>query len=177
LLSKDELKLWGKARTAPGGLRQRLFESGMCASLLLGPHRKILHLAVAYGLSEAYLHKGPVQLVSSPIDQRVLSETQLVVLTELTQAAGFQYPQAAEQEGIRSLLVLPLQVRGTSVGVMWLYSGQVRQFGAEEINFAMAVVNLDAIAIENTTLHEALKERLKALKTDADGWYRFLTLS
>ena len=41
----------------------------------------------------------------------------------------------------------------------------------------MAVVNLGAIAIENTKLHEALKERLEALKTDADGWYRFLALS
>jgi GAF domain-containing protein len=145
---------------------------------LLGKNQETLHLAAAYGLSETYLQKGAVQVAQSPIDRCVLKETrQPVAVTELTPEAGFQYPEEARREGIRSVLVLPLQVHDTEVGVMRLYSGQVRRFSAEEISFAAAVADLGAAAIENAKLHEALKQRLEALKEDVDGWYRFLALS
>lgn len=144
---------------------------------LLGANEETLHLAAAYGLSETYLRKGAVKVAHSPIDQRVLQEAQPIAITELTPKSGFQYPEEARQEGIRSVLVLPLRVHETRVGVLRLYSGQVRHFSAEEINFAAAVADLGALAIENAKLHEALKQRLEALKEDADGWYRFLALS
>lgn len=144
---------------------------------LLGAKQETLHLAAAYGLSETYLRKGVVQVAHSPIDQRVLEKPQPIAITELTPESGFQYPEEARQEGIRSVLVLPLRVRENGVGVMRLYSGQVRRFSTEEINFAAAGADLGALAIENAKLHEALKQRLEALKEDADGWYRFLALS
>lgn len=144
---------------------------------LLGPEQETLHLAAAYGLSETYLQKGAVKVAQSLIDQRVLEEAQPMAITDLSSGSGFQYPEEARREGIRSVLVLPLQVRSNRVGVMRLYSGQVRHFSAEEINFAAAVADLGALAIENAKLHEALKQRLEALKEDADGWYRFLALS
>jgi len=145
---------------------------------LLGNDGATLHLAAAYGLSETYLKKGPVRLAQSPIDRRVLQETrQPVAISDLTQEKSFQYPDEARREGILSVLVLPLRVHDIEVGVMRLYSSQVRRFSAEEISFAAAVADLGAIAIENAKLHEALKQRLEALKEDADGWYRFLALS
>lgn len=141
---------------------------------LLGPKRETLHLAAAYGLSEAYLQKGEVKVGQSPIDQQVLESARPVVITELTAAAGFQYLEEAQREGIRSVLVLPLRVRDVGIGVMRLYSGQTRRFSQEDISFAAAVADLGAIAIENAKLHEALKQRLEAMKEDVDGWYRFL---
>ncbi len=144
---------------------------------LLGPKRATLHMAATFGLSEAYLEKGPVQVAHSPIDQRVLTEAQPVVISELTAAAGWQYFEAAQQEGIRSVLVVPLTIFDTRVGVLRLYSGQVRRFSPEEIGFAVAVAELGAVAIENAKLHETVQQRLEALKQDADGWYRFLALS
>jgi GAF domain-containing protein len=144
---------------------------------LIGPKQKYLHLAVSYGLSDTYLQKGPVQIEQSPIDQQVLQEAQPIVMAELTREAGFQYPEEAAREGIRSLLIIPLRIRETGVGVMRLYSSQVRRFSVDETNFAAAIADLGAIAIENAKLHEALKQRLETLKTDADGWYRFLALS
>ena len=62
------------------------------------------------------------------------------------------------------------------IGVMRLYSGQVRRFVPEEISLANAVADLGAVAIENARLHEIVKGRLEALKEDVDGWYRFLSL-
>jgi GAF domain-containing protein len=144
---------------------------------LLGPQRATLHLAAAYGLSASYLQKGTVQVAHSPIDARVLSDQKPIAITEVSAAAGLQYPEEAQREGIRSMLILPLCVRDIPIGVLRLYSGQVRRFSAEEIAFATAVADLGAVAIENAKLHETLKERLQALKEDSNGWYRFLTLS
>jgi GAF domain-containing protein len=143
---------------------------------LLGPNRKTLHLAAAYGLSAAYVQKGAVEVAKSPIDQQVLAG-QPVQSEDATQTGVFQYAAAARDEGIRAVLVLPLRTRGMAIGVMRMYSGHVRRFSAEEIAFAATVADLGGVAIENAKLHEALKARLEALKEDASGWYRFLALS
>jgi len=144
---------------------------------LLGPQRATLHLAAAYGLSASYVQKGTVEVAHSPIDQRVLHHARPIAITEVTQETGLQYPEEAQREGIRSVLILPLCVHGTTIGVLRLYSGQVRRFSTEELAFATAVADLGAVAIKNAKLHAALKERVEALKTDSNGWYRFLALS
>lgn len=144
---------------------------------LLGPNHRTLHLVATYGLSQAYLEKGPVLLAQSPIDQKVLAARDPVVVSLPDTASGLQYPEAAEREGIRTILMVPLAVFETAVGVLRLYSGQTQRFSAEEMNFAVAVAELGAVAIENAKLHETLKQRLDALRQDADGWYRFLALS
>jgi len=143
---------------------------------LLGPRKRTLHLASACGLSETYLKKGEIELAQSPIDQKVLKEARAVVITDIAKEAALQYREEAEREGIRSVLAVPLQMRDVTIGVMRLYSGQVRRFVPEEISLADAVADLGAIAIENARLHEILRDRLEALKEDVDGWYRFLSL-
>jgi GAF domain-containing protein len=95
-------------------------------------------------------------------------------IADMNQEGGFQYPEEARQEGIRSVFVVPMRVQDTLIGVLRLYSGQVRQYSMEEISFAVAVADLGAVAIENAKFHEALKQRLEALKEDVNGWYRFL---
>lgn len=144
---------------------------------LLGPKRQRLHLAVAYGLSQDYLEKGEVTVADSPIDQRALQDSHPIAIADLEQEGGFQYPEQARREGIRSVLVLPLKVGNTSVGVMRLYSAQTSRMGKEETDFAAGIAELGAVAIQNAKLHAAVKERLEAMKEDVDGWYRFLALS
>lgn len=143
---------------------------------LLGPRKKYLHLASSCGLSDAYLKKGEIELAQSPIDQKVFKEGAPAVIKDISREPGFQYIEEAQREGIRSVLVLPMRLRDVTIGVLRLYSGQVRQFAPEEISIAGAVADLGAVAIENARLHGILKERLEALKEDADGWYRFLSL-
>jgi GAF domain-containing protein len=144
---------------------------------LLGQKRETLHLAASTGLSQEYIQKGSVKVAQSPIDQKVLQEGKPVAVTDLTENAGFQYPEEAQKEGIRSVFVVPLRVKDTVIGVIRFYSSKVREFTLEEINFAVAVADLGAIAIENAKLHEVLKQRLAALKEDVDGWYQFLAFS
>ena len=144
---------------------------------LLGPKRQTLHLAAAFGLSDAYLKKGPIIVAESPIDQRVLKESKPVTIADISQERTLQYREEAMKEGVRSLMVVPLDVRGTVIGVMRFYSTQTRRFSDEAISFAMAVADLGAVAIENAKMHELLKERFESMKEDVDGWYRYLAFS
>jgi len=143
---------------------------------LLGPKRETLHLAASTGLSQQYIQKGEVKVAQSSVDQKVLHEGNLIV-ADLTDQSGFQYLEEAQREGIHTVLVLPLRAKDTMIGVIRFYSGKAREFTSEEINFAIAVADIGAIAIENAKLHEVLKQRLAALKEDVDGWYQFLAFS
>lgn len=142
---------------------------------LLDPKRQVLHLVAAYGLGEAYLAKGPVHLAKSPVDQRVLQGS-AVVLYDVEHEAGFEYPVEAAREGIRSVLAVPLSVKGHTLGVMRVYSVRSRHFGPVAISFLTSAADLVALAIENARLYAALQARYEDMKLDVAEWHRFLVL-
>jgi GAF domain-containing protein len=142
---------------------------------LVDPDGKRLDLVAAYGLSEHYLGKGPVQIARSPIDQRLLNG-ESVTLYNVAEDPGFQYPAQAEAEGIRSVLAAPLRVKERIVGVMRVYSAQPRPFTPVGVAFLQSVAGMVGVAIENARLYEALQARYEGLKVDVSEWRRFMAL-
>ncbi len=143
---------------------------------LLGPRKRRLHLVAAQGLSEQYLKKGDIWVEESPIDRKVL-QGQPAMIYDVQREVGFQYPEEAAREGIRSVLAVPLRVREQIIGVLRAYSAQPHRFSEEEVEFLEAIADLGAIAIDNARLHEALNQKYEAAREDWAGWYRFLALS
>lgn len=123
---------------------------------ILGARRKRLLMGAYCGLSEGYLHKGPVLVSESGIDQKAL-KGETVYIADAQSDPDFQYGQRAKEEGIRSVLVVPLKVGKKAVGVLRVYSAKKRTFDEQEVRFLEAVANLSAIALENARLHQALK--------------------
>ncbi|HHH41534.1 MAG TPA: GAF domain-containing protein [Chloroflexi bacterium] len=142
---------------------------------LLDPRSQTLRLVATYGLSETYLAKGEVRVEASPVDQRVL-RGEVVVLYDVEHEVGFQYPEEAAREGIRSVLAVPLRLKERTLGVMRVYSAQPRRFGRVATAFLTAVADLVALAIESAELYAALQARYEDLKLDLAEWYRFLAL-
>lgn len=143
---------------------------------LLGPRKQRLHLLAAHGLSQAYLAKGEVKVADSPIDRQVLAG-RAITLYDVATEVGFQYPEEAAREGIRSVLAVPMRVGDEIIGVLRVYSAQPHRFTQEEVAFVDAIADLGAVALENARLHEALAEKYEAAREDWAGWYRFLALS
>jgi GAF domain-containing protein len=123
---------------------------------LLDRSGQTLLASAAYGLSKGYLRKGPVEVAKSGLDQEALSG-RVIQIKDATADPRFQYPEAAKDEGLASILVLPLLVERKAIGAMRIYSATPREFTQDEIEFASAVANLSAIAIENARMHQALK--------------------
>ena len=126
---------------------------------LLDQKTNRLELAFACGLSEKYVHKGPVHADKS-LD-RALEGTPHFVL-DAPNDPGIQYPEDARREGIVSMLSLPLKGRVKVIGTLRLYTGEKRSFTRDEIDFLSALAAQGAISFENAKSYEALEQQDKA---------------
>jgi GAF domain-containing protein len=158
-------------------LSESLAQLGLTAGSirLLGSTGNILHLAAASGFSNISL-KREVDVRESRLDQYALQQAEPIAVTDVKEDVELE-PGEMPFEDVRSVVLLPLQVRDTRLGVMRLYSTEVKQFTPEEIRLIRALAEVGAIAIENAKLHQLLTERLDAMKEHVDGWYRFLAFS
>lgn len=144
---------------------------------LLDERRERLQLVAATGVTQAYLNKGAVSVHQSAIDEAVLQGNAVTIFDVATEP-GYQYPEEALKEGIRSVQAIPLTTidrtsGGTrTIGVLRIYSAQPHRFGEDEVEFIKSIASLGAIALENARLHEQLMRRVDALKPDEEGWYR-----
>ncbi|MBM4333179.1 MAG: GAF domain-containing protein [Deltaproteobacteria bacterium] len=135
-----------------------------CSIRLLDEERRQLWVGAAYGLSEEYLSKGPVDLDKSLVDRGALRGKAVAVL-DVTKDPGFQYPEEARKEGIRSVLCVPLSVREQTIGVLRLYTGEIHRFTEEEIDFLSTLASQGAVAIENARTYQRLED-LEQAKSD-----------
>jgi signal transduction protein with GAF and PtsI domain len=129
-----------------------------CSLRLLGSRGTTLELGASYGLSEDYIHKGPIVVKESKVDQKVL-KGKTIWLKNVQTDDDFQYKQKAKAEGIASVLVLPLTVEKNVIGVLRVYTADVREFTDRDIKFLEAVSSLSAIAIDNARHHKRLQVR------------------
>ena len=76
--------------------------------------------------------------------------------------------EVARQEGLVSLLSVPLIFGGQAIGTLSVYTGEPYQFSNEEIRILSAMAELSAIAIEKARLYERIvdvEEQLRQNET------------
>ncbi len=66
-------------------------------------------------------------------------------------------------EGIVSILSVPLVLRGNVIGVMRLYTGEERTFSDDELEVISALADVGAIAVENARLFEKKGQAISRL--------------
>lgn len=127
-----------------------------CVLRLFDADTNQLLLSAVYGLSDEYLSKGPVKLVSSALDSETL-RGEPVIIPDVRTDPRFQYQQAAQREGIVSALCVPLEVHGQGIGVMRVYTAEPTDFHEDDVQFLSVLASLSALAIENAHLYESIK--------------------
>jgi len=127
---------------------------------LLDPKKRTLELVASHGLSEKYLNKGPVDADQSIADAM---EGKTISVYNVIEDSRAQYPKEAQEEGIASIISVPLRIKGRVIGVMRLYTPEPREFSREEINSAEALAEMGAIAIENARMYERIKRDYETL--------------
>lgn len=131
-----------------------------CSIRLLDQSGQTLEIKATYGLSDKYMTKGPVQVEHSKVDREVL-EGKVVYIEDASKDPRFQYPEEARREGIVSVLSVPLRLADRKIGVLRVYTSELRRFSPEEIEFLQAVAAQAAVAIQNAALFETLKQQYK----------------
>lgn len=139
-----------------------------CGIRLLDKESGELRPVTIHGLSEEYMNKGMVSRENSPLDRRVLAGEAVQVL-DVRHDSNFQYPDAAEAEGLRSVLSVPLRSKDESLGVIRVYARGRHHFKQREIDLLTAFAHQAAVAIENAELYEDIRrnyyETIRALTT------------
>lgn len=139
-----------------------------CGIRLLDKETGELRPVTIHGLSDEYMNKGMVSRENSPLDRKVLAGEAVQVL-DVRHDPNFQYPEAAEAEGLRSVLSVPLRSKEESLGVIRVYARGRRKFRQREIDLLTAFAHQAAVAIENAELYEDIRrnyyETIRALTT------------
>jgi GAF domain-containing protein len=139
-----------------------------CSLLLLKPDKKVLRHTVSHGLSERYTtKKGPVSADKS-IAEALQGEA--VFVLDATSDPRVQYPAENKKEGIASILSVPMMLRGETIGVIRVYTGEPYEFNPDDTYFVWAVANLGAIALENARLFESAQKDYRTLALDVQEW-------
>jgi len=125
-----------------------------CSIMLLNPQKAHLDIVAAFGLSDLYLRKGALK-ASESLPEVLNGET--VAIFDATQDERTQYPEAAETEGISSLLATPIVQKGEVSGEIRVYTREPRQFSQADKDFAASVANIAALTLEKTELYQLLK--------------------
>ena len=118
-------------------------------------------LSASYGLSQTYLSKGPVMQKSIITD--VYKRKPVIIIEDVMADKRIIYPQAARQEGIRLVLDLPLVFRDNMAGLLRVFFPSHRHFEDDELDFAVALTQQCACAIDKARLIEEQKVRYDQL--------------
>ncbi len=140
-----------------------------CVLRLLDSAHVRLEVEASHGLSEAYVGKGPVEIAHSPVDAEAL-RGQAVQIRDAAHDSRLQYPAAAAAEGIASMLVVPVKVKDTVIGVVRVYTAERHEFAPDEVDFVEIVANLGGIAIENARVYEALEAQFETIRREKVPW-------
>lgn len=118
-------------------------------------------LSAAYGLSDSYLSKGPATQQS--IITEVYKRKPYVIIDDVLKDPRVQYSQKAYEEGIRLILDLPLVFRDNIAGLLRVYFPSSRRFEQDELDFAVALAQQCACAIDKARLIEEQQARYDQL--------------
>jgi GAF domain-containing protein len=113
-----------------------------------------LELKAAYGLSQSYLQRGPLD---EELATYYLKKGEPVVIPDAKIDIHTIYHKEAESEGIGSILAVPISVHDETIGILRLLTEQVRFFSDAEINFAMAVAEQGGVAILRAIDYQKIK--------------------
>jgi GAF domain-containing protein len=141
------------------------FELKGCHFRLLSRDQKILEDVASFGLSKKFLSKGPVDAEKSVAEAL---EGQVVMVADCSSDPRIQYPKEFAEEGIVSLLTVPLESRGQVIGVMRLSTSEPRQFTVDEVAFFRVAALFCSSAVVHAMFHQILEHVTDSIRSSLD---------
>ncbi len=134
-----------------------VMDAKACNIRLLDEDNGELKLVASAGLGDEYWEKGPVVIEGNLTDQRVLRGHAEQIYDVLADP-GFQYPEAARAAGLTSALIVPLETKEETLGLIRVYSKSPHRFTQREINLLTTFAHQASVAIENAELYEDIRQ-------------------
>jgi len=139
-----------------------------CTIHLLDGEDRELRLRAAFGVSNrflAYLRTDPDPGLAQALEGRV---TQLL---DPARVPATPFLAKVKEEGISSILHVPLVIRTKPVGVLCLYTHRPYEFSEEELYFMKAVADECGLAIQQSRIHAMFRQSYETLVNDFQIWF------
>jgi len=140
--------------------------SNICSLMLIDEKSGELIIRATQSVREAYNKKRPLK-IGEGIAGKVAKENRPITVKDVTKENEYKYRDIAKKEGLKSLLCVPLAVKGKVIGVINCYTSKPHDFTETEINILTSIANQAALVIENTELMvktKVIQEELESRK-------------
>ena len=141
-----------------------IMDSKICSLMLLDEKTGELVLKATQSMSEVYNKKPPLKM-GEGIAGKVARDNKPMSVSDLSKEPEYKYKDIAAKEGLKSLLSVPLAVKGKIIGVLNNYTSYAHKFTKLEISVLNTVANQAAIVIENAELMVKTKIVQEELET------------
>ena len=144
----------------------KIMNSKVCSLMLLDEKKQEISIRATQSMSEEYNQKPPLK-VGEGIVGKVIRQKKPIAIIDVTKEKEYKYRDIAIKEGLKSLLCVPMIVKGKAIGAINCYTQEPHNFTSTEINILTSVANQAAVAIENTELlvkTKVIQEELESRK-------------
>jgi signal transduction histidine kinase len=141
----------------------RLLRVHAAALMLVDDSGQRLWIRATYGANPTWMQCPPLDLATSLLGEVVRSGSPLAVL-DLIEQSHDSHAYLASQEGLISLLCVPLKTSLRLLGLLTVYTIEPRRFRPEEVELLLALAAQSATAIENARLYQAMFETQEQLR-------------
>ncbi len=125
--------------------------AAVCSIFLVDETGETLTLRSAKRADSPYQYRPPLRLGEGVIGQVVLTGKPAYI-PDVRADERYLGGELAREEGLVSLLAMPLSVRERNIGVLNCYTNEVVQFSEEQLALFATLANQTALAIENARL-------------------------
>jgi bifunctional protein TilS/HprT len=126
-----------------------------CRILSLNAQKEYLITVGAYGLSDIYLKKGPLDVHKSLPD---ILDGKVVFIANAARDERVQYRETALAQRISSILGIPVLDKGEAIGEIRIYTREPHQFSEADRSFLLSVADICAVVFERAELHQLLEQ-------------------
>jgi len=140
--------------------------SKICSIMLVDEKEGLIKIRATQAMSDEYLKKPPLK-VGEGIAGKVIKTGKPLAIPDVREAPEYKYRDIATKEGLVSMLAVPMQVKGKTIGVLNIYTAKPHKFSETEIEILTSIANQSAIIIENTELMvktKVLEEEIETRK-------------
>jgi putative nucleotidyltransferase with HDIG domain len=139
-----------------------VFEAKGCALRVMDAASHELELTASTGLSRVYLDKGRVVADSSLSE---VFQDSLVVIDDVESDPRVQYPQAAKEEGVVSIIGVPFQVTGNTRMVLRIYFDRKVEISRRDHHLFHYLAQQSAITIKSSIQHTRYLEAFRKVSS------------
>ncbi|HDZ24416.1 MAG: GAF domain-containing protein [Thermoplasmata archaeon] len=121
---------------------------------VLNPETKELEILASFGLSTAYLNKGPVML-----DKGIcaFAAEEPIIIPDVSKDDRLAYPEEAKKERIRSIVSVCIPFRDHIIGGLRLYHNQSWYISEEDLSYLLLLAENLGLLIMFTRLVRTLE--------------------